>query len=129
MKLTDAQFKVLGDVVDTHGLSRWVVVKEARPLPTDPSHIWTIFKNFEIPKQARILPQDVRIENYKGSKIVDLSSTLTAPCPEWREFWFDHFYKETIFSVFDWFTAEQTSCRDQNHPLAGPLPLCLPEPD
>ncbi|KIW83107.1 hypothetical protein Z517_02351 [Fonsecaea pedrosoi CBS 271.37] len=96
MKLTDAQFKALGGVVDTHNLSRWVVVKEALPQPTNRSHLETIYKNFEIPKRARIYPRDIRIENYRGSKIVDLSSTLTKPCPEWRGFWFDHFYKETI---------------------------------
>ena len=103
MKLTDVQFKMIGDVVSTHGLSRWVVVKEFLPMPTDPSHVQTIFTNFKIPKEARILPQDVRVENYRGSKIVDLSSTLTFPCPEWPEFLFEFFNKNTIYGVFDWF--------------------------
>jgi len=103
MKLIDIYFKVLGNVADTSGLSRWAVVKEYRPIPTKSSHIQTIFANFKIPQEARILPQDVRIENYRGSKIIDLSSTLTAPCPEWSDFWFCHFYKETRYGVFDWF--------------------------
>jgi hypothetical protein len=104
MKLTDTHFRVLGSVTDTSGLSRWAIVKEYRPVPTDPSDIQTIFTNFKIPQEARILPQDVRIENYRGSKIVDLSSTLTKPCPEWRDFWFNHFYKATKNSVLKWFT-------------------------
>jgi hypothetical protein len=91
MKLTDAQFKLLGDVVDTCGLSRWVVVKEYRPLSTDRSHIQTIFTDFKIPKEARILPRGVRIENYRGLKIVDHLSTLTAPYPEWSDFLFNYF--------------------------------------
>ncbi|OAG33886.1 hypothetical protein AYO21_12002 [Fonsecaea monophora] len=103
MRLSDTQFKVLGDVVNTHGLSRWAIVKEYIPSSTLPCDIQTIFTNFNTPKQARILPQDIRVENYRGSKIVDLSSTLTAPCPEWSGFLFEFFYKKTIFGVFDWF--------------------------
>lgn len=126
MKFTDTQFKMLESVVDTCGLSRWVVVKEYRPISTNRSHIQMIFMNFQIPKEARILPQDVRIENYRGSKIVDLSSTLTAPCPGWSDFLFNYFYKETIFGVFDWLKGEQTcSCPHHNHFFAGPLPLCF----
>lgn len=126
MRLSDTQFKMLGDVVDTYDLSRWVVVKEYIPTSTHPCHIQMILTNFQIPKKARILPQDVRIENYRGSKIVDLSSTLTAPCPEWSDFLFDYFYKETMFGVFDWFVGEQTCLHgDHSHFFAGPLPLCL----
>src|SRR2546430_1611150 len=76
MKLSDTQFKMIGDVINTHGLSRWVVVKEYLPMSTNLSHIQDIFTNFKIPKEARILPKDARVENYRGSKIVDLSSAL-----------------------------------------------------
>ena len=124
--MTDAQFRTLGDVVDTRALSRWVVVKEYRPMSTQPSHLRKIFESFAIPKRARILPQDVRVDNYRGSKIVDLSSTLTAPCPGWSDFLFGSFYKETIYGVFDWFNDGRTGvCLCRDHLLAGPLPLCL----
>jgi len=104
MKLTDEQFKTLGNVVDNHDLSRWAIVKEYLPTPTLPTHIPTIFANFEIPRMARILPQDVRLENYRGSKIFDLSCTLTDPCPEWSEFLFHRFYQKTTPGVlFAWF--------------------------
>ena len=116
MKLSDTQFKVIGDVVSTHGLSRWVVVKEYIPISTNFSHIQKIFTNFKIPREARILPQDVRVENYRGPKIVDLSSALTEPCPGWPEFLFEHFNRETIYGVFDWFegqTVESLSTTSQ----------------
>ena len=80
MKLSDTQFKMVGDAVNTHGLSRWVVVKEYLPTSTNHSHIQEIFTKFKIPREARILPKDARVENYRGSKIVDLLSALTAPC-------------------------------------------------
>ncbi len=109
MKLSDTQFKILGDVVDTCALSHWAVVKEYRPMSTNPSDIQTIFTNFQIPKDARILPRDARVDNYRGSKIVDLSSAITAPSPEWSEFLFGYFYKQTIFGVFNWFKAKANS--------------------
>jgi hypothetical protein len=103
MKLTDNQFKMIGNIVDNHDLSRWGIVKDHLPMPPLPLHIPTIFANFEIPRMTRILPQDVRLQNYRESKIVDLSSTLTAPCPEWSEFLFNLFYEKTIYGVFGWF--------------------------
>lgn len=108
MKLSDAQFEVIGGNVSTHDLSRWAIVKEYLPNLTTPSDIQNIFTNFNISKEARILPQDIRIENYRGSKIVDLSSALTDPCPEWSDFLFEYFYKETIYGVFDWFDRQAT---------------------
>lgn len=107
MKLTDEHFKVLGTVIGTSGLSRWAVVKEYIPIPTDPSHIQTIFESFKIAEEAEIMPQDVRIENYRGSKIVDLSSTLTAPSPGWSDYWYDWFYKESTRCVFRWFKDDE----------------------
>jgi hypothetical protein len=106
MKLSDTQFKMIGDVINTHGLSRWVVVKEYLPMSTNLSHIQDIFTNFKIPKEARILPKDARVENYRGSKIVDLSSALTAPCPGWSEYEFEYFNDETIYGVLDWFKGQ-----------------------
>jgi len=102
MKLSDTQFKTIGEVANTHDLSRWVIVKEYLPLATDGSHIKEIFKNFEIPQKLGILPRDIRIENYRGSKIADLSCALTAPCPGWSDFEFEFFYDETVHGVFDW---------------------------
>ena len=102
-EVSDAQFREIGKVVDTYRQSRWVVVKEYLPTPTTTAHIQEIITNFEIPKRARMLPQDVRVENYRGTKIVDLSSTLTYPCPECSEFLYRHFNEETIYGVFDWF--------------------------
>ena len=100
MKLSDTQFKMIDTAVQYPDLSRWVIVKEYLPEPTNASHIEEIYARFSIPRQARILPKDVRVDNYRGSKIVDLSSTLTAPCPGWSDFEFDFFYKETANCVF-----------------------------
>lgn len=106
MKLSDAQLETIATVVSTRDLSRWVVVKDYCTDSTNGSHISQIYANFEIAKQAKILPQDIRIENYRGSRIVDLSSALTYPCPEWSEYWFKHFYNETVDGVFDWFDRQ-----------------------
>ena len=125
MKLIDEQFKMIGDIVDNHGLSRWVIVKDYLPTPTLPSHIPTIFANFEIPRMARILPQDVHLENYRESKIVNLSSSLTDPCPEWSEFLFNHFYKKTIYSVLGWFGGQQGFLPPTSQ---SPLPRAFPLP-
>ena len=109
MRLSDIQFKTIGDIVDTHDLSRWVIVKEYLPELTNASHISTFFTNFSIPKKLRILPEDVRVQNYRGSKIVDLSCALTDPCPGWAEFEFQLFCTHTIHGVLDWFEAQPTS--------------------
>ena len=103
MKLSDAQFRDIGDVFDGEGLSRWVIVKDYLPMLTDASHTNQILKNFAIPKELRLLPHDVLPQNYRGSQIVDLSCTLTSPCPEWSEFEFNLFYSETVYGVLDWF--------------------------
>lgn len=127
MKLSDMQFNTIGNVVDTLCLSRWVIVKEYMPMPTDHSHIRTIFTNFDIPKAARIWPgDDIRIENYRGSKIVDLSSTVTFPSPGWSEFQFGFFYEETVFGVFDWFKyCKDCLCQHHQDLFPGPSPLCF----
>lgn len=119
MRLSDTQFKVLENVVDTNNLSRWAAGKEYIPLPTLSCDIQTIFANFDIPKKAQILPQDIRIENYKKSKIVDLSSTLTEPCPEWRGFIFYFSYENTIFGVFDRFKRRGYLHLSASQPLSG----------
>ena len=103
MKLSDTQYKAIRNVVNADDLSRWVIVKEYSPMTTNTSHLDQILKNFTIPKKLRILPQDVRMENYRGSKIVDLSCCLTDPCPEWSEFEFEFFYSKTISGLLTWF--------------------------
>lgn len=103
MELSDTQFKVISEVAGHLDLSRWAIIKEYEPASTDASHVARIHANFEIAKRAKILPQDIRVDNYRGTKIVDLSSALTYPCPEWSDFLFNFFYKETVYGVFDWF--------------------------
>ena len=105
MRLTDAQLETITLVVSIRDLSRWVIVKEYCAEATNASHILDIGANFEIAKTARIWPRDIRIENYRGSRIVDLSNALTYPCPEWSEYWFKHFYKESVDGVLDWFES------------------------
>lgn len=126
MKLSDPQFKKIREVINTNGLSRWVVVKEYLPMSTKPSDIRKIFTNFEIPREARIMPQDVRIENYRGSKIVDLSSALTDPCPGWSEFLFEYFNKETVYGIFDWFEGQtKESLSTSQRPLTRAFAFIL----
>lgn len=105
MELSDTQFEVIAKTTGPHSLSRWVIVKEYIPVPTNASHIREIYAKFDIAKRAKILPQDIRVENYRGASIVDLSSALTHPCPEWSEYLFKFFYEETVHGVFDWFPS------------------------
>lgn len=110
MKLSDTQFKMIGDVVDTsglssydlssHDLSHWVLVKEYLPMPTNTSHFEEMRENLKIPQGLKIFPRDLRLENYRGSKLVDLSSTLTAPCPGWSDFEFKFFNSESAPWMF-----------------------------
>jgi len=105
MKLSDTQFKVIRDVVDTsglssHDLSHWVLVKEYLPMLTNTSHFKEMRENLKIPQALRIFPQDLRLENYRGSKFVDLSSTLTAQCPGWSDFEFEFFNSQIAPRMF-----------------------------
>lgn len=115
MKLSDAQFKAIGDVVDAYGmssyelslqdlsshdLSRWVIVKEYLPNPTKVAHFREMRENLKIPEELKIYPQDLRLENYRASKVVDLSSTLTGPCPGWSNFEFELFYSKLVPRAF-----------------------------
>lgn len=103
MELSDTQFDVISAVAGPLNLSRWVIVKEYEAVSTDASHIPKIHANFSVAKRAKILPQDIRVDNYRGTKIVDLSSALTYPCPGWSDFLFKFFYTETVHGVLDWF--------------------------
>lgn len=98
-------------------------------MSTDRSYIRAIFSNFDIPKAARIWPgNDIRIENYRGSKIVDLSSTIFL-CLGWSKFQFEFFYKETVYGVFDWFKdCQNCLCQYHQDLFPGPLPLCFEPP-
>jgi hypothetical protein len=113
MELSDSQFNEIGNIVNRQGLSRWAIVKKVRTISTDQSHIDTIFKNFQIAKNLLIFPQDIRIENYSGSELLDLSCALTYPCPEWSQFEFEFFYEETVHGVYDWFPKKA------REPLSG----------
>ncbi|KIW25628.1 uncharacterized protein PV07_08794 [Cladophialophora immunda] len=112
MKLTDEQFETIGSLVDNHNMSRWVIVKEhllKLPLPED---VPAIFAKFDIARLASILPQDIRMGNYRESKILDLSGTLTGPCPAWSEFQFHHFYEKTTRRVLDWYECTPLDALD-----------------
>ena len=109
MKLSDTQFETIDAAVQCPDLSPWVIVKEYIPEATNASHVQEIHTRFNIAKRARILPKDVRVENYRGPQIVDLSTTLTAPCPGWSEFEFKFFYEETVYGVFNWFGSQPES--------------------
>lgn len=102
MKLSDTQFEVIAKITGPHSLSHWVIVKEYMPILANASHIPEIYARFDIAKRANILPQDVRLENYREASIVDLSSAVTCPSPEWSKFLFKFFYENTVHGVFDW---------------------------
>ena len=127
MKLSDTQFNTIRNVADTLCLSRWIIVKEYLSMPTDYSHICTMFMNFDIPEAARIWPgDDIRVENYRGSKSVDISSTITFPSPGWSEFEFGFFHKETIFGVFNWFkNCQNCLCQQHQDLFPRPFPSCF----
>ena len=108
MKMTDTQFKVIKRLVRAYDrrfyhtmgyyekteLSRWVIVKDYIPTETDQSHATEKSETLAIPKALRIYPGDARPENYRGSKLVDLSCASTFPCPGWSELNFKHFFSE-----------------------------------
>lgn len=102
MHLSNSQFKQINRVVKIGSYSRWVIVKKYAPSPTRPSHIQAIFDNFSIPKEARMIPGDVRVENYRGSQLVDLGQTQTYPHPEWSNFHHNWFYEKTVHGVKYW---------------------------
>jgi hypothetical protein len=102
MLLTHSQYCQINDVVDISCCTRWVVVKEYLPEPTNRSHMDTIVNNFRIPREARILPWDMSPENYRGSQVVDLGRVLTEPHPEWEDFEFDWFYTTTLQGIKLW---------------------------
>jgi Kinetochore Sim4 complex subunit FTA2 len=83
-------------------VARWVIVKDYISTPTDLSHIDDIFKNFRISQEAKMHPRDVRPENYRESKFLDLSRTRTFPHPEWSDFEYVWFYDKTVHSVKNW---------------------------
>jgi hypothetical protein len=90
-------------VVDISCCTCWVVVKEYLPVPTNRSHKDTIIDNFHIPREARILPQDMRPKNYRASQVVDLGHVLTEPHPEWKnDFSFHWFYENTVQGIASW---------------------------
>jgi hypothetical protein len=102
MRLSDSQFENINGVVDISFCSRWVIVKDYISTPTDSSHIHDIFDNFRIPQKAKMIPRDVRAENYKESKFFDLGQTITYPHPEWTDFAYDWFYENTVHCVEYW---------------------------
>jgi hypothetical protein len=60
---------LIGETGNSHGLrshdlSRWVIVKEYEPVRTNASYN-EIVKNFVIPKELRIWPQDLRPETQR----------------------------------------------------------------
>ena len=103
MKLSDLQLKTINTAVQCASLSRWMIVKEHIPVATNASHVQDVYEEFKIAQRAKILPQNLRVDQYRGSKVVDLSTALTAPCPGWSEFEFKFFYENSVHSVFDWF--------------------------
>jgi hypothetical protein len=102
MLLTHSQYDQIHKVVDISCCTRWVIVKEYLPVSTNRSYIDTIVNNFRIPREARILPEDMEPENYSGSQVVDLGRVLTEPHPEWSEFEFDWFFEKTLRGIEDW---------------------------
>lgn len=62
--------------------ARWAIVKDfiaEDPLSRQDEGFQQIVSNFAIPRRGRLMPQDVKKANYRGSLIVDLGSTFTFP--------------------------------------------------
>lgn len=131
MKLSTKQLKILGGAVDRYAyavekyklcgdqLSPWVIVKQYMPMPTDASHVPEISQKFSIPKSLGILPGDIRVDNYRGSKMVDLSSTLTHPCAGWSKLEFESFCEHCTGWASTWFKDQR---KTQSPSSQGSLP-------
>ncbi|RAQ59355.1 hypothetical protein COH20_005840 [Aspergillus flavus] len=62
--------------------ARWAIVKDFiadKPPSRQDEQFQNILSKFCIPKRGGILPDDVKKENYRGDRIVDLGSTITFP--------------------------------------------------
>jgi len=85
-KLTSHQ---LGDINQRFGIfdiSPWAIIKEVENIDSTPMHVPSIIKNLGIAYDAKILLKDIRPENYKGSRLLDLGTSRTWPHPLWSEF-------------------------------------------
>lgn len=83
IKLNDQQFKALGNKHRT--FCRWAVVKDLIREELTMNDIPEIRRKMQIARKALLWPRDIKSENYRGSFVVDLGSTLTYPYI--RRFW------------------------------------------
>ncbi|KNG85319.1 hypothetical protein ANOM_006290 [Aspergillus nomiae NRRL 13137] len=88
MYLTDSQLhqlrEVSGPVRNDPNWYRahWAIVKDFiadEPPSRHDKKFQNILTNFYIPKRGHILPRDVKKDNYRGDRIVDLGCTITFP--------------------------------------------------
>ncbi|KAE8152173.1 kinetochore Sim4 complex subunit FTA2-domain-containing protein [Aspergillus avenaceus] len=96
MYLTDSQLQQLWEVSRPdprwHG-ARWAIVKDfiaEEPPSREDENFQNVMAKFHIPKCGRILPRDVKKENYRGDLIVDLGSTVTFPFYRRYARWTEH---------------------------------------
>ena len=102
MLLSHSQFEQRNNVADISSCTRWVVVQECLPRPTNRFHLVSIVNNLSIPREARIIPRDLSPENYRESKVVDLGEVVTEPNPQWSEFEFHWFFTKTRYGIASW---------------------------
>ncbi|PWY72466.1 hypothetical protein BO94DRAFT_436105, partial [Aspergillus sclerotioniger CBS 115572] len=78
--------------------SRWAIVKDFLSAPPTKADLVKIREGFDIAKQARILPHDLEMDNYKGSVLMDLGCSTTYPFVRGyaSTFEFDHFFDNCI---------------------------------
>ncbi|KAK6832032.1 hypothetical protein RU639_002929 [Aspergillus parasiticus] len=115
MYLTDSQLQQLRRVCGRRvgndpywDNARWAIVKDLiadKPPSRQDEQFQNILSNFCIPKRGGILPDDVKKENYRGDRIVDLGSTITFPF--YRRYAqaddLDRFFKELdLYELPEW---------------------------
>lgn len=131
MRVSGVSSRNIKAILPTHDLSRWAIVKQDIPQTTTASDVPSTYNDFSIAKRAGMLPGNIEMYNYRGSQIVDLSSTLRYPCPKGDSWSFNFFYEVTIDGVFDWFsdqTTQQTAASLSDSTASPELPSPMPPP-
>ncbi|KLJ13876.1 hypothetical protein EMPG_09371 [Blastomyces silverae] len=108
MKLNDQQFKALGN--HHRMFCRWAIIKDLIPDEISMSDIPEVRRKMQIARKALLLPGDIKPENYRGSFVVDLGSTVTYP--EIRRFWSNTRRREKFASFDRYFNDWEPSHRD-----------------
>lgn len=99
LRLSSEQLYAASKLFQTYELGPWGIMKDFEEINTTTEHIPSILEKLDIAYKAKIVLDDLRPENYKESRMLDLGTTRTYPHPVWsdREFeWCHSHYRRGI---------------------------------